>query len=39
MQNCIKQYIEFIAGKRMHAPKLDPTFNTGTNPYLGHKSG
>ena len=24
MQNCLKQYIEFIAGKRMHVPKLDP---------------
>ena len=28
----LKQYIEFIAGKRMHAVKLDSPFNTGTNP-------
>ena len=28
----LKQYIEFIAGKRMYAVKLDSPFNTGTNP-------
>ena len=28
----LKQYIEFIAGKRMRAVQLDTPFNTGTNP-------
>ena len=28
----LKQYIEFIAGKRMRAVQLESPFNTGTNP-------
>ena len=28
----LKQYIEFIAGKRMRAVQLETPFNTGTNP-------
>ena len=28
----LKQYIEFIAGKRMHAVGQEKIFNTGTNP-------
>ena len=28
----LKQYIEFIAGKRMRAVHLETPFNTGTNP-------
>ena len=28
----LKQYIEFIAGKRMRAAQIETDFNTGTNP-------
>jgi len=28
----LKQYVEFIAGKRMRAVGLDTPFSTGTNP-------
>ena len=28
----LKQYVEFIAGKRMRAVQLESPFNTGTNP-------
>ena len=28
----LKQYVEFIAGKRMHAVRQEKIFNTGTNP-------
>jgi len=28
----LKQYVEFIAGKRMHAVGQEKIFNTGTNP-------
>ena len=30
----LKQYIEFIAGKRMRAVQLETPFNTGTNLIL-----
>ena len=28
----LKQYVEYIAGKRMHAVRQEKIFNTGTNP-------
>ena len=28
----LKQYVEFIAGKRMRAAQIETDFNTGTNP-------
>ena len=28
----LKQYVEFIAGKRMHAVRQEKIYNTGTNP-------
>ena len=28
----LKQYVEFIAGKRMHSVGQEKIFNTGTNP-------
>ena len=30
--NMLKQYVEYIAGKRMHAVGQEKIFNTGTNP-------